>query len=119
MSFDQYHFVFVGIAGILNFLQHQSNNRDDKNLEEILETESILTEAKNGNQDLLSYLLRPEIFNQLLSYVTKVPNHYTEAGFDTSQCLKGNKSTKYPYNVCELLSSDIDKIANYMLGLNN
>ena len=93
--------------------------RDDKNLEEILETESILTEAKNGNQDLLSYLLRPEIFNQLLSYVTKLPNHYTEAGFDTSQSLKGNKSTKYPYNVCELLSSDIDKIANYMLGLTN
>ena len=52
--------------------------RDDKNLEEILETESIISEAKNGNQDLLSYLIKPEIFKQLVSYVTKISDEYIQ-----------------------------------------
>jgi hypothetical protein len=105
-------FSYTNNQPLLDLLKQQN-----RNLEEILETDALISEAKCGNSELISYLLQPEIYQVLINYITRLPDTQGLT-FDPSQSNKDNKQNKYPYQVCELLSADIEKIANYMLGIN-
>ncbi|KAI7900933.1 SIT4 phosphatase-associated protein-domain-containing protein [Cokeromyces recurvatus] len=72
-------------------------DKDDVTLEDILEEEDILQEAKTMNPKLVNFLSKPEIIKALLNYIV-------------SNDLEENKRFKYPFLASEIIACEIQSI---------
>ncbi|KAI8377499.1 SIT4 phosphatase-associated protein-domain-containing protein [Radiomyces spectabilis] len=78
-------------------------DREDIELETILEEEDLLQEAKSHNQKLIDYLCKPDILAQLLSYITATDD------------LEEPKKFKYPFLACEIIACEIPQIVDVIV----
>ena len=72
------------------------------NLQEILDQDNIAQEVKECNDDLIAYLIKPENFTQLVSYVSELPPVDLKL---FNQANNDNKLSKFPFVSCEILSA--------------
>lgn len=75
--------------------------REDVKLEEVLDQDDFLQEAKGGNDKLIQFLTQPEIVRKLLQFTTETVN-----GDDGDD----KRRFKFQYLACELLVADIPHI---------
>jgi len=72
---------------------------EDVTLEQVLNENDVLTEAKAQNKKLIDFFLQDQNITQFISYVT-----------DDHPELTDETKYKYPYIVCEILCTDIHAI---------
>ncbi|KAI9027204.1 SIT4 phosphatase-associated protein-domain-containing protein [Phycomyces nitens] len=72
-------------------------DRGDVKLDEVLEEEDLLQEAKSHNQKLVDFLVKPENLCLLIHYIT-APD------------LDANKRLKYPFLASEIMACEIPQI---------
>ncbi|KAL0093205.1 SIT4 phosphatase-associated protein-domain-containing protein [Phycomyces blakesleeanus] len=72
-------------------------DRGDVKLDEVLEEEDLLQEAKSHNQKLVDFLVKPDNLCLLIHYIT-APD------------LEGNKRLKYPFLASEIMACEIPQI---------
>eukprot|EP00667_Euglena_gracilis_P003168 EG_transcript_3178 len=77
--------------------------KDDVRLEDVLDQEDIIQEAKAGNDRLIAFLSQPDSVRKLLQFTTEVAN---------GDEVDDKRRFKYPYWACELLVADIPVIDN-------
>ncbi|KAI7858854.1 SIT4 phosphatase-associated protein-domain-containing protein [Circinella umbellata] len=73
--------------------------REDIELEDILEEEDLLQEAKSHNQKLVDYFCKPENLTKLLNYITATD-------------LDESRRFKYPFLACEIMACEIPQIVD-------
>jgi len=105
-----FRFFSFANSGHLNELLDQPH----PNLEEILDEECVVNEARSSNHKLLAFLCRKETFDSLISFVIEIPH---EMPYDPTEPKKDERLNKYPYVACEILSLENDTLARYILGL--
>ncbi|KAJ8655867.1 hypothetical protein O0I10_008531 [Lichtheimia ornata] len=74
-------------------------DREDIELEDILEEEDLLQEAKSHNQKLIDFLSKTENLNKLLTYITATD-------------LDESRRFKYPFLACEIMACEIPQIVD-------
>jgi hypothetical protein len=84
------------------------------NIEEILDEECVVNEARSSSHKLMAFLCRKETFDSLISYVTEIPH---DMPYDPTDAKIDEKLNKFPYVACEILSLENDTLARYFLGL--
>ncbi|KAL9556671.1 hypothetical protein MBANPS3_001757 [Mucor bainieri] len=72
-------------------------DKEDVTLEEVLEEEDLLQEAKSMNPKLVEFLSKPEHIKALLTYITATD-------------LEENKRFKYPFLASEIIACEIQPI---------
>ncbi|GAN04154.1 extragenic suppressor of kinetochore protein [Mucor ambiguus] len=72
-------------------------DKEDVTLEEVLEEEDLLQEAKSMNPKLVDFLSKPEHIKALLTYITATD-------------LEENKRFKYPFLASEIIACEIQPI---------
>lgn len=74
--------------------------KDEVSLEEVLDQDDLLQEAKSGNEKVVNFLAQTKEVRKLLEFTTSpVP--------DDDPTIDDRRRFKYPYISCELLVSDI------------
>ncbi|KAK9709780.1 Mitochondrial carrier protein [Popillia japonica] len=71
--------------------------KEDVTLQEVLDGEDLINECKYGNKALLSFLIKPDIMDELVKLTTVEP----------SKELDESTRFKYPNIACELLTCDV------------
>ncbi|ORX52405.1 SAPS-domain-containing protein [Hesseltinella vesiculosa] len=77
--------------------------REDVTLEEILEEEELLQEAKSHNQKLINFLCQPAICEKLLYYIT------------ANDLEDGQKKFKFPFLSSELIACEIPQLVELIV----
>jgi len=78
--------------------------REDCTVEDLLEEDDILQEARAHNQKLTDFLIKQENVKKLIEYITvEIPPELEE------EDLK-NRIHKYPHLACEIICSDIEPL---------
>ncbi|XP_022101948.1 serine/threonine-protein phosphatase 6 regulatory subunit 3-like isoform X2 [Acanthaster planci] len=76
--------------------------KEDVTLMELLDEDDILQECKAQNKKLIDFLIRTEVMDELISYITKEP----------SGELEEQLQYKHPNMACELLTSEVGAISD-------
>lgn len=79
-------------------------SKEECTLSEILDEDDVLQECKSQNRKLLDFLVKPEILEELVDFITKEPAD------DVDEKLR----YKYPNIACELLISDVQIIVDQL-----
>ncbi|KAI9323411.1 SIT4 phosphatase-associated protein-domain-containing protein [Dichotomocladium elegans] len=77
-------------------------DREEIELEDILEEEDLLQEAKSHNQKLVEFLCKPENLHKLLYYITATD-------------LDESRRFKYPFLACEIMACEIPQIVDAVI----
>ncbi|KAI9007011.1 SIT4 phosphatase-associated protein-domain-containing protein [Phycomyces nitens] len=72
-------------------------DREDITLEDLMDEEDLLQEAKSHNQKLIEYLCKPHNISKLLGYITATH-------------LEEGQRFKYPFLACEIIACEIPLI---------
>ncbi|ENN79829.1 hypothetical protein YQE_03652, partial [Dendroctonus ponderosae] len=80
--------------------------KEDVTLEEVMDSEDIISECRVQNKTLIDFLLKPEVMQELVSLTTREP----------SVEISENIRFKYPNIACELLTCDIPAINERLAG---
>lgn len=80
--------------------------KEDVTLTEVMDAEDIINECKGQNKNLIDFLLKPEITEELVTLTTKEP----------SPELDERVRFKYPNIACELLTCDVPAIYERLAG---
>lgn len=75
-------------------------------LHEVMESEDIISECRAQNKNLIDFLLRPEVIEELVTLTTKEP----------SIILSENVRFKYPNIASELLTCDVPAVNERLAG---
>lgn len=74
-------------------------DKQDPQLEEILDEEDIIQECKSASDKLIDFLSRPEVISKMIEFITvEVPN------------ADEKRKLKYPFLSCEILCCDIGSV---------
>ena len=88
-------------------------NSSEPDLEEILDQESIISEIKYSNEKLIRYLCQPAILDMLITYTTRLSG---DACYDVTEPRRDERTHKFPFVACDILSVANDSIALNFLG---
>lgn len=80
--------------------------KEDLTLEELFNEESLIQELKSLNKKLIDFLTRPDILEELVTYITTEP----------SADLDERERYKYANLACELLTTDIPHLSEKLMG---
>lgn len=80
-------------------------NRNELIVDDILDSEELITEVKNTTSQLSSFLASEKNLKNLIDYIIKEPLVDEE-----------KTGKKFPFNACELLCSDNQTILKYVFG---
>ncbi|XP_064629583.1 serine/threonine-protein phosphatase 6 regulatory subunit 3-like isoform X2 [Lineus longissimus] len=80
--------------------------KEDVTLQELMDEDDVLQECKAQNRKLLDMLVRPDIMEELVNFITQEPVE------DTDEKVR----YKYPNTACELLTSDVSVINDKLAG---
>lgn len=80
-------------------------NRNELIVDDILDSEELISEVKNTNSQLSNFLASEKTLKNLLDYIIKEPTIDEE-----------KTGKKFPFNACELLCSDNQTILKYVFG---
>lgn len=81
-------------------------SKEDFELEELLELDDFLPDLRKGKSNLLSYLVQPEVLEQLIAYISSEPKEDEEED-ETEQ----EKQKRFAHLAYEAIQSDILKEA--------
>lgn len=79
--------------------------RSSYTLEELLDEDEVVTDVKEGKENIIAILLRPNNFASLISYLVSAPTP------ETSE----KAQFRYPAVAFEILTSDIDELCDAVL----
>ncbi|XP_039287274.1 serine/threonine-protein phosphatase 6 regulatory subunit 3 [Nilaparvata lugens] len=80
--------------------------KEDLTLEELFNEESLIQELKSLNKKLIDFLTRPDILEELVTYITTEP----------SADLDERERYKHANMACELLTTDIPHLSEKLMG---
>ena len=99
--------------------------KSEFSLEELLEEDELIQEVKSLNDQLISYLTKPEILEKLIDFVTTPPSINSSESLIASESVTEMDSEnpvkfshsemrtyKYPYMSCEVICCEVPDILN-------
>eukprot|EP01125_Pyxidicula_operculata_P005369 TRINITY_DN191_c2_g1_i1.p1 TRINITY_DN191_c2_g1~~TRINITY_DN191_c2_g1_i1.p1 ORF type:complete len:575 (+),score=158.40 TRINITY_DN191_c2_g1_i1:43-1767(+) len=75
-------------------------------LQDLLDEDDVVVEVRNHKEELVNYMIQPQIIDQLITYIVDEPDQ------------NANEKVKFRYPVvaCEILCSEVDTVLNALLN---